>query len=192
MSGVRTGMILVPPGMEPKVSMMVAISPRPNQTPGWFMGMTLVRFPSVQRVTVAESVDPTGEADYWRGAYASRPYYKSQYDYDTDYAPAYAYGNTVRSQYAGRTWDDSLEADIKQGWEATKAKSRLTWEQAKDAVRDALHEAGITEIRVWAELSEPEFCEDCGAPLYPNPKGEVAHTETPDEGEPQTGGGHFH
>ncbi|GAA2408286.1 hypothetical protein GCM10009856_16700 [Mycolicibacterium llatzerense] len=37
--------------------MMVAISPRPNQTPGVFMGITLVRFPSVQRVTVAESVE---------------------------------------------------------------------------------------------------------------------------------------
>ena len=94
--------------------------------------------------TVAENVDPTGEADYWRSTYNSRPYYNSQYDYDTDYAPAYAYGNTVRSQYAGRTWDDSLEADIKQGWEATKAKSRLTWEQAKDAVRDAFDRSDRT------------------------------------------------
>ena len=87
--------------------------------------------------TLAEGVDPTGEAEYWRGAYASRPYYDSRYDYGTDYAPAYAYGNTIRGQYADRPWNDSLEADVREGWEATKAKSRLTWEEAKDAVRDA-------------------------------------------------------
>lgn len=94
--------------------------------------------------TVAENIDPTGEADYWRDAHQARPYYNSSYDYDNDYAPAYAYGNTVRSQYAGRQWDDSLESDIRQGWEATKAKSRLTWEQAKDAVRDAFDRSDRT------------------------------------------------
>lgn len=93
---------------------------------------------------IAESVDPTGEAEYWRDSYTTRPYYSKDYDYDTDYAPAYAYGNTVRSQYAGRKWDDSLEAEIKQGWEATKAKSRLTWEQAKAAVRDAFDRSDRT------------------------------------------------
>ena len=94
--------------------------------------------------TVAESVDPTGEADYWRDNYTSRPYYNSQYDYEADYAPAYLYGNSVRSQYAGREWDDSLEADVRQGWETTKAKSRLTWEEAKDAVRDAFDRSDRT------------------------------------------------
>ncbi|MEO6155636.1 MAG: hypothetical protein ABIP16_07910 [Thermomonas sp.] len=86
---------------------------------------------------VAEGIDPTGEADYWRDEYKNRPYASSDYNYENDFAPAYAYGTTVRSQYAGRTWDDSLENDIRSGWEQTKAKSRLTWEQAKDAVRDA-------------------------------------------------------
>ncbi|GAB3309686.1 hypothetical protein [Luteimonas notoginsengisoli] len=85
---------------------------------------------------VAERVDPTGETEYWRSEYKNRPYVDQQYGYD-DYAPAYAYGDTVRSQYAGRSWDDSLESDVRQGWESAKAKSRLTWEQAKDAVRDA-------------------------------------------------------
>src|SRR4051812_13724785 len=86
---------------------------------------------------VAEGIDPTGEADYWRTEYQNRPYANSQYTYDNDYAPAYAYGNTVRSEYAGRTWDDSLENDIRSGWEKAKDKSQLTWEQAKAAVRDA-------------------------------------------------------
>ncbi|MFS8136528.1 MAG: hypothetical protein ACMG50_00215 [Thermomonas sp.] len=86
---------------------------------------------------VAEGIDPTGEADYWRSEYSNRPYVNADYNYDSDYAPAYAYGTSVRSQYAGRSWDDSLESDVRAGWENAKDKSRLTWEQAKDAVRDA-------------------------------------------------------
>ena len=86
---------------------------------------------------VAEGIDPTGEADYWRSEYQNRPYADSQYTYDNDYAPAFAYGTNVRSQYAGRAWDDSLENDIRDGWEKAKYKSRLTWENAKGAVRDA-------------------------------------------------------
>lgn len=93
---------------------------------------------------VAERLDPTGEADYWRSEYVNRPYVDNQYDYDTDYAPAYAYGNTVREQYAGRRWDDSLEADVRAGWESAKSKSRLKWEQAKDAVRDAFDRSDRT------------------------------------------------
>lgn len=86
---------------------------------------------------VAERMDPTGEAEYWRGEYENRPYADKQYDYDRDYAPAYSYGTTAREQYAERDWDDRLEADIRQGWENAKDKSELKWEQAKDAVRDA-------------------------------------------------------
>jgi hypothetical protein len=86
---------------------------------------------------VAERVDPTGETDYWRNNYSSRPYHSAEYDFDTDYQPAYAYGSDARARYGNRSWDDSIESDLKQGWENAKAKSRLTWEQAKDAVRDA-------------------------------------------------------
>ena len=86
---------------------------------------------------VAEGIDPTGETEYWRNEYQSRPYANTQYDYDTDYAPAYLYGTNVRSQYTGRTWDDSLENEARSGWEQAKGKSRLTWEHAKDAVKDA-------------------------------------------------------
>lgn len=86
--------------------------------------------------SVAERVDPTGETEYWRNNYESRPYYSKEYGYD-DYQPAYTYGQSIREQHPNRDWDNQLEADIKQGWESAKAKSRLTWEQAKDAARDA-------------------------------------------------------
>lgn len=85
---------------------------------------------------VAERVDPTGEADYWRTEYATRPYYDRNYKYD-DYSPAYEYGNDLRASSGALTWDDSLESRARDGWETAKAKSSLTWEKAKDAVRDA-------------------------------------------------------
>lgn len=87
--------------------------------------------------SVAERVDPTGEADYWRSNYETRPYYSKDYDFDNDYAPAYAYGSEMRARHGDRQWDNALEADLRSGWEKAKAKSRLTWENAKDAVRDA-------------------------------------------------------
>ncbi|HSR64056.1 MAG TPA: hypothetical protein VLM17_00405 [Xanthomonadaceae bacterium] len=87
--------------------------------------------------TAAERVDPTGEATYWRENVSTRPYYKSTYDFDTDYAPAYAYGSDARARHADRRWDDRLENDLASGWDKAKAKSRLTWAEAKDAVRDA-------------------------------------------------------
>lgn len=55
-----------------------------------------------------------------------------------------------------------------------------------ERIRDTLREAGVTDVRLWSDLTEPEFCEDCGAPLYPNPKGEVAHTEMPDDVAPES------
>ena len=92
---------------------------------------------------VAERLDPTGEAEYWQGEYSKRPYYNSSYTYD-DYSPAYRYGDEVRTKYVGRSWDDSLESDVRQGWESAKANSRLKWEEAKDAVRDAFDRSDRT------------------------------------------------
>ncbi|MEZ5648995.1 MAG: DUF2863 family protein [Burkholderiaceae bacterium] len=57
-------------------------------------------------------------------------------------------------------------------------------------IRQCLREAGITEISVWPNVTEPEYCEDCGAPMYPNDKGEVVHAELP--GDVSADQGHFH
>ena len=92
---------------------------------------------------VAERLDPTGEAEYWQAEYSNRPYYNKEYTYQ-DYAPAYEYGDRVRAEQGARAWDDSLESDVRQGWEATKANSRLAWEDAKDAVRDAFDRSDRT------------------------------------------------
>ncbi|RRN79364.1 hypothetical protein EIM50_08830 [Pseudoxanthomonas sp. SGD-10] len=94
---------------------------------------------------VAERLDPTAEAEYWRTEYANRPYNDPGFDYDSDYAPAYRYGLDVREQSgAGQRWDASLEARARSGWEQARGGSRLTWEQARDAVRDAFERSDRT------------------------------------------------
>lgn len=53
-----------------------------------------------------------------------------------------------------------------------------------------LRECGITRIKHHRERFPMEFCDDCGAPLYPDQDGELVHPEMP-EGTP-AGSEHFH
>jgi len=48
-------------------------------------------------------------------------------------------------------------------------------------IEAALRECGLTEI-VHLDIRFPlEYCDDCGAPLYPSPDGEAVHAELPEE-----------
>lgn len=47
-------------------------------------------------------------------------------------------------------------------------------------IENHLREAGIKEIIVHDQRFPFEFCDDCGAPLYPNVEGETVHAELPD------------
>lgn len=91
----------------------------------------------------AERVDPTGEAEYWKSEYTTRPYYDRAYSYD-DYAPAYRYGDELRATAGSTGWNASMEARAREGWDKVKAESRLGWEHAKDAVRDAFDRSDRT------------------------------------------------
>lgn len=44
-----------------------------------------------------------------------------------------------------------------------------------------LKELGIQDIRRLPGLNTTEYCDDCGAPYFPNPLGEMLHPELPDE-----------
>jgi hypothetical protein len=74
---------------------------------------------------------------YWRDNFAGRPYYEQGMVYE-DYEPAYRYASEYRGRYPGRSFDD-VEAEMGSGWERFKGKSRLNWEKAKLAARDAWH-----------------------------------------------------
>lgn len=84
---------------------------------------------------IAEMIDPTVEDAYWRDAYASRPYYSSDFTFD-DYAPAYRHGYTSYPKYYGRSFDE-VESDLSNDWRNVRGNSRLEWDRAKYAVRDS-------------------------------------------------------
>lgn len=80
--------------------------------------------------------DWNNEDEYWRSSYSSRPYAGgSSYD---QWRPAYRFGYESAGRYAGRQWSD-VERDLERDWDTYEHRgdSRSTWQQMKDAVRDA-------------------------------------------------------
>jgi len=72
----------------------------------------------------------------WTANYRNRPYASSNpkdYGY---YRPAYRYGYEAAGRYKGRKWDD-VESDLSRSWSAYEHRGTSTWEQMKEAVRDA-------------------------------------------------------
>lgn len=47
-------------------------------------------------------------------------------------------------------------------------------------IESVLREAGLREVIVLEHRFPLEYCDDCGAPLYPNPEGEPVHAELPE------------
>ena len=80
--------------------------------------------------------------EYWKENYNKTPYYKDalthypDLEYDRDYSGAYNLGYTSRRENEGRHFDE-MEGSLQQKWEETKRESRLKWEQAKHAIKDA-------------------------------------------------------
>ena len=74
------------------------------------------------------------EDTYWRTNYRNRPYGASG-DYER-YRPGYRFGFDSASQYRGRNWDD-VEPELQKKWSTYEHRGESTWEQIKDAVRDA-------------------------------------------------------
>ncbi|MBV6306477.1 DUF2863 family protein [Candidimonas humi] len=59
-----------------------------------------------------------------------------------------------------------------------------------DEIAAELKELGVADIRRLPGLYPAEFCEDCGAPYFPNALGEMMHPEVPEEAD--LGPAHFH
>jgi hypothetical protein len=85
---------------------------------------------------VAERIDPTLEDAYWRDNYADRPYVAGGASFD-DYGPAYRYGvDAWNRDDLGRSYDE-LEPELAAGWSGARDRSRLEWDDARHATRDA-------------------------------------------------------
>jgi hypothetical protein len=89
--------------------------------------------------SVAETLDPTVEDQYWRHNYATRPYVEPDYTYD-DYSPAYRTGYEGYSTYSkdGLTYQDA-EPHLRTRYEREYGSSRLGWDKARPASQDAWH-----------------------------------------------------
>ncbi|MBL8524954.1 MAG: DUF2863 family protein, partial [Betaproteobacteria bacterium] len=57
-------------------------------------------------------------------------------------------------------------------------------------LEEVLRDCKIGEVKKLSGLFAPEFCEDCGAPLFADAEGEMAHPELPEEAE--TTVSHYH
>jgi hypothetical protein len=77
--------------------------------------------------------------------------------------------------YHGITWPMFTEQEI---------------EEAPQQIRQLLAASGVTQVFEHDQRFPLEFCEDCGAPLFPNSLGDVVHAELPEHSDlPQT---HLH
>lgn len=90
-------------------------------------------------------IDPDVEDTYWRENYSTRPYATNAASYD-EYAPAYRYGVDSYSRHPGRSFDD-VETDLGRDWNSRRGSSKLEWEHAKHATRDAWHRLSDTVER---------------------------------------------
>lgn len=91
---------------------------------------------------IAERFDPSVEDTYWRDNYQTRHYVESNADWN-DYGPAYRYGYERYPEYRGRSFDE-VETEFASDWDRSRGSSRLDWEQARHAARDAFHRVGDT------------------------------------------------
>ena len=84
---------------------------------------------------IAEQIDPTVEAAYWKSNYKERSYTDSSLDY-SHYDPAYRYGWESRGQYDESDFD-AVESDLERNWSTKRGDSQLQWKQARPATKDA-------------------------------------------------------
>lgn len=67
------------------------------------------------------------------------------------------------------------------GEEDNAAASQETNGGVLERICDELRACGIEDIFRHASLFEPEYCDDCGTPLFADRKGEVLHPEMPED-----------
>lgn len=53
--------------------------------------------------------------------------------------------------------------------------------ETSNQIEAVLRTNGITDVLILDQRLPVEYCDDCGAPLYPSPDGETVHAEMPDE-----------
>jgi uncharacterized protein YjbJ (UPF0337 family) len=84
---------------------------------------------------VAEAINPTEEEQYWREYYKTRPYYRTDVDFES-YAPAYRFGweSASRPEFRGKNFEE-VEDQLKTEWPSYH--STADFSMFRDATKDA-------------------------------------------------------
>ncbi|HEY2378479.1 MAG TPA: hypothetical protein VGH98_21040 [Gemmatimonadaceae bacterium] len=90
-------------------------------------------------------VDWAGQDEYWRDNYGDCSYTHADRAYEY-YRPAYKYGHESAFFYGDRGWDNEVADDLARGWEQARGDSNCTWDEVKDAVRDAYERTRLHAI----------------------------------------------
>jgi hypothetical protein len=92
---------------------------------------------------ISIDVDPQVHDAYWQSVYWGESYFRRDCSYD-DYAPAYCVGYVGHAQYGGRF--DDAEKSLCANWLRIKGDSRLTLDEALQAIRAAwMHAEQVEE-----------------------------------------------
>lgn len=86
----------------------------------------------------APCINPTAEEAYWREAYRREPYFREGLRYE-DYDPAYRVGYTGPMRRGGRF--EEVESALKDDFDRVRGRSRLRWDEAREATRAAWRRA---------------------------------------------------
>lgn len=145
---------------------------------------------AVHYLTNALSVDPTGLRAII-GSFSENPV-GGRID-------EYRIGFTLRQNpevVYGVVWPLYDQEDEEEATTAT-LEAVMAPENVAEELRTPLEEivallrsCGVTHVKRHNERFPMEFCEDCGAPLYPDADGELVHAEMPED--VPTGTEHFH
>jgi len=95
---------------------------------------------------VADLVDPKMEEEFWRKNWSDRKYIDGGFTYDQDWGPAYRYGVDAYTRYPNMNYD-AIEEDLSTGWADARGESRLDWDRARHATRDAWQRVSDTVER---------------------------------------------
>lgn len=92
-------------------------------------------------VTVEGRIDFRAEDAHWQHSYRSQPFHRGECSYEEDYASAFCVGYIGYAQYGG-TFDDA-EKSLIANWVRIKGASRLTFDEAMQAIRAAWQHAAV-------------------------------------------------
>ncbi len=91
------------------------------------------------------------------------------------------YDRQIEEFRIGFTLDDSVEVVHGVVWPLLESEDETSDLPAQ--IEAVLREVGVREVLVLDHRFPLEYCDDCGAPLYPNPEGEPVHAELPEQEE---------